>query len=126
MSYFLSEISEHRLYQALLKLSPGLEERLNTGSENDIHYVANMVSYHDHHPGPKLSASTLYKITKGISSARSDDTKSLKSAVVDWITPKNQYLQPPIQRNVKTDRGFHHQRTGELLCPVNFDWHDEK
>lgn len=66
------------------------------------------------------------KITKGISSARSDDTKSLKSAVVDWITPPNQILAPPIQRNVKTDRGFHHVRTGELLCPVNLDWNDEK
>ncbi|TEB31337.1 hypothetical protein FA13DRAFT_1754812 [Coprinellus micaceus] len=102
-----SEISEHRMYLALLKLSPGLEERLNTGSANDLHYVADM-------------------ITKGVSSARSDDTKSLKSAVVDWITPKNQYLNPPIQRNVKTDRGFHHERTGELLCPVNLNWKDEK
>lgn len=29
-------------------------------------------------------------------------------------------------RNVKTDRGFHHPRTGELLCPINFDWQDDK
>jgi hypothetical protein len=39
----VSELSEHRMYQALLLLSPGLEERLNTGSEQDIHYVADMV-----------------------------------------------------------------------------------
>ncbi|KAJ3521526.1 hypothetical protein NMY22_g12276 [Coprinellus aureogranulatus] len=91
-----SELTEHKLYKALLSLSPGLEERLNTGSDNDIHYVAEM-------------------ITKGISSARSDDTKSLKSAIVEWITPANQYLTPPIQRNVKTDRGYHHPRTGELV-----------
>ncbi|KAJ3519984.1 hypothetical protein NMY22_g12949 [Coprinellus aureogranulatus] len=102
-----SELTEHKLYKALLSLSPGLEERLNTGSDNDIHYVSEM-------------------ITKGISSARSDDTKSLKSAVVEWITPLNQYLVPPIQRNVKTDRGYHHPRTGELLCPVNLDWNDDK
>jgi hypothetical protein len=66
------------------------------------------------------------QITKGIASARSDDTKSLKSVVVDWITPTNRVLSPPIQRNVKDNRGFHHPRTGELLCPVNFDWNDEK
>ncbi|TEB19261.1 hypothetical protein FA13DRAFT_1719015 [Coprinellus micaceus] len=98
-----NELSEQRLYQYLLKLSPGLEERLNTGSDQDLHYI-----------------------TKGISSARSDDTKSLKAAVVDWITPNNQVLSPSIQRNVKDNRGFHHPRTGELLCPVNFDWNDEK
>lgn len=39
----LSETSEHKLYQGLLALSPGLEERLNTGSDNDISYVADMV-----------------------------------------------------------------------------------
>ncbi|TEB34539.1 hypothetical protein FA13DRAFT_1753579 [Coprinellus micaceus] len=102
-----SELSEHRLYTALLAMSPGLEERLNTGTEEDLIYVATM-------------------LTKGINSARSDDTKSMKSAIVDWITPHKQVLTPPIQRNVKTDQGFHHERTGELLCPVNFDWSDSK
>jgi hypothetical protein len=91
-----------------------------------MHYVADMVSLRDHCFQLKLSSFVSRKITKGVSSTRSDDTKSLKSAIVDWITPKNQYLNPPIQRNVKTDRGFHHHRTGELLCPVNFDWRDEK
>lgn len=38
-----SEASEHKLYQGLLALAPGLEERLNTGSDNDVHYVADMV-----------------------------------------------------------------------------------
>lgn len=66
------------------------------------------------------------QITKGSSQARSDDTKSLKSVIVDWIKPTNGELAPPIQRNVKTDRGFHHPRTGELLCPVNLDWKDPK
>ncbi|TEB25444.1 hypothetical protein FA13DRAFT_1637543, partial [Coprinellus micaceus] len=101
------QAAEHRLYIALLAMSPGLEERLNTGTEEDLIYVATM-------------------LTKGINSARSDDTKSMKSAIVDWITPHKQVLTPPIQRNVKTDRGFHHERTGELLCPVNFDWNDQK
>ena len=58
--------------------------------------------------------------------ARSDDTKSLKAAVVDWITPYNGHLTPPLSRNVKTDRGYFHNRTGELLCPVNLDWNDQK
>ncbi|TEB16762.1 hypothetical protein FA13DRAFT_1759044 [Coprinellus micaceus] len=102
-----SEIAEQNIYTNLLKLSPGLEERLNTGTAEGIHYVADM-------------------ITKGVSSARSDDTKSIKVAIVDWITPAHQVLSPPIQRNVKNDRGFHHPRTGELLCPANLDWKDDK
>lgn len=42
-SGFPSEVSEHRVYQQLLALSPGLEERLCTGSDQDIFYVAEMV-----------------------------------------------------------------------------------
>jgi hypothetical protein len=33
-------------------------------------------------------------------------------------------LTPPLARNVKIDRGFHHDRTGALLCPTNLDWSD--
>jgi hypothetical protein len=62
------------------------------------------------------------KIQKGASGARSDDTKSLKGAILDWITPRGQQLNPPLARNIKTDRGFHHERTGALLCPADLDW----
>ena len=69
---------------------------------------------------------TAIQIQKGVSSARSDDTKSLKSAIIDWITPKGQPLDPPLARNVKTDRGFHHDRTGFLLCPAGLDWSNDE
>ncbi|KAH6870999.1 hypothetical protein BKA70DRAFT_1379527 [Coprinopsis sp. MPI-PUGE-AT-0042] len=102
-----SELQEHRIYKRLLALSPTLEERLCTGSEQELFHIADMIS-------------------KGASSACSNDTKSLKSVIVDWITPPNGVLLPPLQRNIKTDRGFYHDRTGELLCPVNLDWSDAK
>ncbi|TEB38586.1 hypothetical protein FA13DRAFT_1619883, partial [Coprinellus micaceus] len=101
----VNDRKEHDVYNQLLTLSPTLEERLNRGSEQEVFYIADM-------------------ITKGASSGRSDDTKSLKSVIVDWITPANGILSPPIQRNVKTDRGFFHPTTGELLCPVDLDWSD--
>jgi hypothetical protein len=66
----------------------------------------------------------LSKIQKGVSSARSDDTKSLKGPILDWIIPAGQSLHPPLARNVKMDRGFHHERTGALLCPAGLDWSD--
>ncbi|KAH6867821.1 hypothetical protein BKA70DRAFT_1379857 [Coprinopsis sp. MPI-PUGE-AT-0042] len=99
------EHREYRIYQELLKLSPGLEKRLCNGSEEDIFYVAELIQ-------------------KGSAGARADDTKGLKGVILDWITPRGQNLQPPLMRNVKTDRGFYHPRTGELLCPTDYDWND--
>ena len=46
----------------------------------------------------------------------------MKGAVIDWITPKGQSLNPHIPRNAKTGRGFNHERTGALLCPAGLDW----
>ncbi|KAF6760739.1 hypothetical protein DFP72DRAFT_988103 [Ephemerocybe angulata] len=98
-----SEHKDHAVYKTLLAMVPGLEEKLNTGSDREVFYVGDMLN-------------------RGAASARSDDTKSLKSAIVDWITPPSGILIPPIQRNIKTDRGFHHPTTGNLLCPVSMDW----
>ena len=73
------------------------------------------------------------KIQRGVSSARSDDTKSLKGAVLDWIFPRDgdmRNLLPmdpppqPLSRNVKTNRGFHHPITGALLCPAGVNYTD--
>ncbi|EAU87300.2 hypothetical protein CC1G_12213 [Coprinopsis cinerea okayama7 len=101
------ERREHGIYKALLNLSPGLEERLCTGSDEDIFHVAEMIQ-------------------KGSSSARADDTKGLKTVIIDWITPPGQCLNPPLARNVKTDRGFYHEATGRLLCPIDEDWNDQE
>src|ERR1700683_1488103 len=62
------------------------------------------------------------QIQKVSSNTRSDDTKSLKGAILNWITPRGQPLNPSLARNVKIDRGFHHDRTGALLCPADMDW----
>ncbi|KAH6880888.1 hypothetical protein BKA70DRAFT_1238701 [Coprinopsis sp. MPI-PUGE-AT-0042] len=53
------------------------------------------------------------EVQKGSAGARADDTKGLKGVILDWITPRGQSLQPPLMRNVKTDRGFYHHWTGE-------------
>ncbi|KAH6891717.1 hypothetical protein BKA70DRAFT_1376330 [Coprinopsis sp. MPI-PUGE-AT-0042] len=91
-----AERREHAIYEELLKLSPGLEKRLCNGSDEDIFHIAELIQ-------------------KGSAGARADDTKGLKGVILDWITPRGQCLQPPLMRNVKTDRGFYHPQTGELL-----------
>ena len=76
---------------------------------------------------PAVDCQLIYpKIQKGISSARSDDTKSLKTVVVDWITPRDKPLNPPLSRSIKTTRGFHHLTTGALLCPAGLDWQNQE
>lgn len=67
-------------------------------------------------------AHVLQQIQKGANGARADDTKGMKTAIIDWITPKGQTLNPHIPRNVKSGRGFNHERTGALLCPAGLDW----
>ncbi|KAG1720887.1 hypothetical protein EDB19DRAFT_1646818, partial [Suillus lakei] len=59
---------------------------------------------------------------KGVSGARGNDTKTLKSAVLEWLVPRGQALIPPLSRNIKSDRGFNHEVTGVLLCPAGLDW----
>ncbi|KAH6885043.1 hypothetical protein BKA70DRAFT_1377634 [Coprinopsis sp. MPI-PUGE-AT-0042] len=73
------ELKEYGIYKQLIALSPKLEER------PEIYYVGDMGRS---------------------SNARSDDTRALKSAVVDWITPCGRVL---------TDRGYHHQRTAASI-----------
>lgn len=64
------------------------------------------------------------QIGKGAAGARGDDTKTLKSAILDWISPKGEPIRPPLHRNSKIDRGFNHELTGSLLCPAGLDWND--
>lgn len=122
---FVRERREHRVFTALLNAVPGLEDRLMTGTEEDIHFIATLVSKMTEYCLHSLSLrNDFFQLQKGASSARSDDTKSLKSAIVDWLSPPNEPLIPPIARNVKIDRGFNHHATGALLCPAGVDWSD--
>jgi hypothetical protein len=97
------EQQEHRVFKRLVELMPGVEDRLIESSNEEIAHIAELIQ-------------------RGASGARSDDTKSLKGAILEWITPRGQPLTPPLTRNSKVDRGFHHERTGALLCPAGLDW----
>ncbi|KAH6902506.1 hypothetical protein BKA70DRAFT_1112837 [Coprinopsis sp. MPI-PUGE-AT-0042] len=90
------------------QMIPSLHQRILDASEEEVMAIAAMVS----------SCSTF--------PLRSDDTKTLKGAVLDWIIPPGQPLNPPLSRNVKMDRGFSHPRTGQLLCPAELDWNQKE
>ncbi|KAI6022311.1 hypothetical protein BKA83DRAFT_4493581 [Pisolithus microcarpus] len=77
------ERKEYSVFWELLKIILNLEDRIMSSSEQDVIAVAELIQ-------------------KGPSAARSDDTKSMKAAIIDWITPKGQALIPHIPRNAKT------------------------
>ncbi|KAF8225163.1 hypothetical protein L208DRAFT_1408929 [Tricholoma matsutake] len=103
-NYSLSskELRDYQLFTTLLEMVPGLEDSIKDGGWEEI---ATMMQ-------------------RGIAAARSEDTKSLKEVVIDWITPAGQSLIPAIDRKEKAGRGFNHPVTGALLCPTGMDWSD--
>ncbi|KAF8221164.1 hypothetical protein L208DRAFT_1329803, partial [Tricholoma matsutake] len=96
---------QHRAFQQLLHMVPHLLEHLMEASNEECMAVAELIQ-------------------KGISSVRSDGTKSLKGVVLQWISPPSIPVCPPLSRNVKTNRGYHHPTTGALLCPTGLDWNN--
>ncbi|KAG2142776.1 uncharacterized protein EDB93DRAFT_1088748 [Suillus bovinus] len=99
------ERQEHRVFKQLIESYPGLLEQFKNGSEEEILHIGELIG-------------------KGAAGARGDNTKMLKSAVLDWIAPKGEAIRPPLHRNSKIDRRFNHELTGSLLCPAGLDWND--
>ncbi|KAF8224076.1 hypothetical protein L208DRAFT_1161718, partial [Tricholoma matsutake] len=106
-SFTTEQRLEYCIYRTLLNMVPGLEEHLVNSLDEEMRMITDLLQ-------------------KGASSAQSDDTKGLKSAVLDSIIPRGDSLTPPIPCNVKSSHGFNHDKTGQLLCPVEFDWSDEE
>jgi hypothetical protein len=102
----------------LIDSYPGLLDRLTTGEEEDIIHVGELVGLWNY----QFVILTVLQLGKGASGARGDDTKTLKSAVLEWLVPRGQVVIPPLSRNIKSDRGFNHEITGALLCPAGLDW----
>ena len=66
----------------------------------------------------------LLKLRKGAEGARGDDANSLKAAVVSWLNEVSLWPEPLLSTTDKLERGFYHDMTGRLLCPVDYDWLD--
>ncbi|KAI0666518.1 hypothetical protein C8Q78DRAFT_968023 [Trametes maxima] len=79
---------------------------------------------------PELNGLLIHalQLKLGASGAKSDDTSSLRGAVIDWIKDDNRStpaLTDSLHRDKKLGRGFRNDITGRLLCPVMLDWSDE-
>ncbi|KAG6905503.1 hypothetical protein DXG01_002333 [Tephrocybe rancida] len=99
-----TERQEFAVYKSLLDICEGLEERLSEcESPEQIQLLADLIE-------------------KGASSARASDTKGMKPSIIDWITPADGHLTPPLNRHTKFGRRFNHDVTGALLTPAGVDW----
>ncbi|KAH7917050.1 hypothetical protein BV22DRAFT_1027039 [Leucogyrophana mollusca] len=101
--HFYREEDVYRSYKELIRWIPTLRQVL--GAQSDLSQLT-LIYYH---------------LTKGADGARGDDTSHLKAAVALWL---NEEGHKRILARDKSGRGFHHDTTGELICPVDYDWTD--
>jgi hypothetical protein len=47
---------------------------------------------------------------------------NLKPCAVSWIGTLFENPHPPLPPTSKGNRGFEHDITGRLLCPINYNW----
>ncbi|KAI5984229.1 hypothetical protein EDD15DRAFT_2375483 [Pisolithus albus] len=64
------------------------------------------------------------ELQKGADGARGDDCATLKTAVAQWLNESRPPPDPPFNSREKYGRGFNHDLTGKLLCPVDYNWAD--
>ncbi|KAG1717552.1 hypothetical protein EDB19DRAFT_1922582 [Suillus lakei] len=62
------------------------------------------------------------KLNESSDGARGDDSAGLKCAVADWLMEGTPAPNPAIHKRDKSGRGFYHDVTGRLMCPVDYDW----
>ncbi|KAJ3792101.1 hypothetical protein GGU11DRAFT_750529, partial [Lentinula aff. detonsa] len=61
-------------------------------------------------------------LESGANAVRSEDIHNSAAELADWLNQRSP--QPLIDRHSRLGRGFRHDLTGRLLCPIDFDWDD--
>ena len=63
---------------------------------------------------------------KGASDARGDDLFSIRGQLATWLNRLEPVPQPLLDPDDRANRGLQHDLCGFLLCPIEFDWKDER
>ncbi|KAF8429427.1 hypothetical protein L210DRAFT_3652070 [Boletus edulis BED1] len=69
-------------------------------------------------------AAACQQLQEGADGARGDDAATLKVSAMQWLNEHQPVPNPPLNIRQKEGRGFYHDLTGQLLCPVDYDWAD--
>ena len=118
--YFSRERQEYCVFTAPCSGSLNLEDCILGGNDKEVQAITDLVdlTLECCLADSLMQCKITSKIQRGSSGMRSDDTKSLKGTIVDWITLKGEVLIPHLDWNVKHDGGFYHNHTSFLLCPM--------
>ena len=66
-----------------------------------------------------------YELQKGANDARGDDVLSVREAVANWLN-KVYPTHTSLNISTRSNRGIKHEMTGLLLCPIEYNWTDER
>ena len=66
-----------------------------------------------------------YELQKGANDARGDDVLLVREAVANWLN-KAYPTHSPLDISSQGNRGIKHEMTSWLLCPIEYDWTDER
>ncbi|RXW23328.1 hypothetical protein EST38_g2529 [Candolleomyces aberdarensis] len=97
-----------RIFVKLLELVPNLEDRVMSADEDDLSLIAAMIQ-------------------KGAGNARTDDTRSLKMPILDWIFPRDAVgLYPPLSSSTDNldwnDPDIQRQLRNKEIVAAADDW----
>jgi hypothetical protein len=65
-------------------------------------------------------------LEKGASDARGDDLFAIRGQVATWLNRLDNTPQPLLDPDDRANRGIQHDLCGFLLCPIEFDWKNER
>ncbi|KIK82396.1 hypothetical protein PAXRUDRAFT_832234 [Paxillus rubicundulus Ve08.2h10] len=97
---------QYRSYQKLIRWCPSIRKLMQSDMDT---YQLNI---------------TYRQLNQGADGARGDDASMLKVTVATWLMEQTPCPEPAIHSRDKASRGFNHDVTGRLLCPVDYDWED--
>ncbi|KAJ3002471.1 hypothetical protein NUW54_g5831 [Trametes sanguinea] len=106
--YSPEEQRNYEAWEALLRIIPNLITILSDSNADQ--------------PLRRVSAALL----AGCSAARSDDTRSIKIAIIEWLSNALQQAKVTLNPLNKAQRGFNNPVTGRLLCPMVLDYQDDE
>ena len=64
-------------------------------------------------------------VQKGANDAHGNDVLSVREAVANWLN-KAHPTHSPLDISSRGNHGIKHEMTGQLLCPIEYDWTDER
>lgn len=124
----LSIISQNRTFTAynlLLRLVPSLKSVIQDPDLTVLDTFLADVSLNLFYSCIILNLTNLYKLQEGANGARSEDIKRIKEELGTWVNLDYSPSIPLVPKS-RQGRGLQHDICGELLTPIEFNWHDIK